>query len=759
MHSTFSSLRRLAGLTCVGAVLVLPALRSYAADATPDADAFPTFDSYVKISGQAPFMTGDRAAFADRSGTPNTGSFGIEDLFYSKDLSDSTTIKVNGRALDGSDDYLGSVNLSNDNVGSVDVGYKRFRTFYDGVGGFFPLADQFQAMSPQSLHVDRGSFWVNAKYGKSEGPVLTVSFHDDVRTGEKDSTIWAPEFNPSGISTIILNGGTVLLNPTTNLVSPANSVYVLPNVISLAEHHRTLDAGLTDKVGKITETLKVTLDWVNNLDTRYYEKYPNSIVNATTTTLTGKPTASGSYYQSRVLDDQESVDSKGLRILDQVEAKLSDKFNLEAGVTYHHVASYDGGEWITPSYGTTALAVFPTATAENIAANATVDDYVANLVLKYTPTKDWLAEAGIRDEYNVISDSGGFMTTALSSTATSLASTNVTTNYDPTYSHEDDHVLSPEVSLQYLGIKNVSLYANIDKRVNHGEQHWVNPFAETSTTGLGVVTTTFPAPINDVFFQNANQDYMNAKIGANWNASTEFTLRAEIFRKDHQNQFGGTVDPTITKSFGGLFATGYEFTGLKLSAVYKPMPQLSFTTRYQPQDGNMSVLGSTITGGNGTEITSGKTRVQTISETVDWAPYRQIYVQGNINVAYNYIETAYPIVVQSLTTNYATPIQNANNNYITGTALCGFVLDKQTDAQIQGAWQQATNYNPQIAAGGQPYGASFFMESITAGLKHKFNNRLMGDAKIGYLRSTDGTTGGFTNYKGPLAYVSLSYSL
>src|ERR1035438_5443945 len=94
MHATFSSTRRLAGLTCVGALLALPALRSLAADAPSEADAFPTFESYIKISGQAPFITGDRAAFADRSGEPNsTGAYGIEDLFYSKDLSDSTTIK------------------------------------------------------------------------------------------------------------------------------------------------------------------------------------------------------------------------------------------------------------------------------------------------------------------------------------------------------------------------------------------------------------------------------------------------------------------------------------------------------------------------------------------------------------------------------------------------------------------------------------------------------------------------------------------
>ena len=114
--------------------------------------------------------------------------------------------------------------------------------------------------------------------------------------------------------------------------------------------------------------------------------------------------------------------------------------------------------------------------------------------------------------------------------------------------------------------------------------------------------------------------------------------------------------------------------------------------------------------------------------------------------------TTTPPLVQS-------PIVNSNNNYVTSSVLIGFVLDKRTDAEVQTVWQQADNYNPQVALGGQPYGAAFLYESATAGLKHKFSDRLFGEAKAGYLRSTDGTTGYFTNYRGPLAYVSLEYQL
>jgi hypothetical protein len=173
----------------------------------------------------------------------------------------------------------------------------------------------------------------------------------------------------------------------------------------------------------------------------------------------------------------------------------------------------------------------------------------------------------------------------------------------------------------------------------------------------------------------------------------------------------------------------------------------------------MSVVGSTVNGGDGSEVTSGKARTQKIGETVDWSPYKQVYFQASINVVYDYLETAYPVVVVSTTTNVATPIENANNNYVSGTVLCGFVLDKLTDAQIQGSWEQANNYNPQIATGGQAFGSSFLIESVTVGVKHKFADRLFSDAKVGYLRSTDATTGNFTNYRGPLAYVSVTYSL
>jgi hypothetical protein len=129
-------------------------------------------------------------------------------------------------------------------------------------------------------------------------------------------------------------------------------------------------------------------------------------------------------------------------------------------------------------------------------------------------------------------------------------------------------------------------------------------------------------------------------------------------------------------------------------------------------------------------------------------------------MAFNRLQTAYPIVtVVTTSPSVAMPIQNSNNNYVTGSILAGFVLNKETDIRLQATYAHSDNYNPQIALGGQPYGAGFDEKSVTAGVKCKMSSRWIIDGKVGYLYRTDATTGGFTNYRGPLAYLGLTYSL
>lgn len=196
MYSNSPCYRFAAALICGAAYLLIPRPSVFADQATDPSDPFPSFESYIKVSGLAPWSSGNGAAFQKGTNSPTAGAGGIEDMFYTKDLTDNTTVAFQGKAMGGSDDYLAKFDLSTANVGDINIGYKSFRTFYDGIGGFFPLNDAFQAMTPERLHVDRGTFWADLKLARPDKPVFTLSFHDETRTGEKDSTIWGLLVNP-----------------------------------------------------------------------------------------------------------------------------------------------------------------------------------------------------------------------------------------------------------------------------------------------------------------------------------------------------------------------------------------------------------------------------------------------------------------------------------------------------------------------------------------------------------------------------------
>jgi hypothetical protein len=735
MNTILTSARR-ALLLCAGAALMIPGVRA-ADQADALKDAFTQPDSYIKISGQAASITGDGAAYAathvDQS--PSTGVVGIEDFRYAKDLSDVNSLLIKGHSMEGSHDYLANVTLTNNNYGSLDVGYSRYRIYYDAVGGFFPQTDLFEKSAPEAVYVNKAAFWAIAKLAKENCPVFTLSFRDEVRTGMKDSTDWAAVINPLSTVTAGALVGTAL---------PANTPFIAPNVMTLDEHHVIVEGSMVGTFGKVSDTFRATVETVNNDDSRAYVRYgPTSNVIADPTVL--------------VNDDSELTRRTSFRALNEAEVKFSEKISLDVGLTYLHSTQAMGGNWLTPTYSSTANTVYVANTAAAIYGSARVDNYIGNLTLKLKPVKDLDVDLAYRAEDFVVGSQGGFLNTTLATGAKVVAG-NITANNELTYSHYSDHVNTPEVSVEYTGIEKVTLYGSISAMQNRGNQHWINPYAAITTTGAGVVTTA-GAKVSSIFFQSADQDYEDAKVGVNWNATNQVTLRLEGFRKDHENKFIGASDIIGTASFGSLYVTGYNLDGFKGSLILKPFNELSFSTRYRAQDGNMSVMGNAATNGNSTEVTSGRLRSQQICETVDYTPVKQVYLEGSVAVNYNYIQTAYPVVVVSSTTNIATPIQNANNNYVSSSALAGFVLEKNTDLQLQGVWTTANNYNPQIALGGQPYGASFRDLSLTAGLKHKFTDSVYGECKFGYLRRSDNTTGGFTNYHGPLAYASITCAL
>jgi hypothetical protein len=735
MNTKILSLFRRAGVLSSGLLLVssLPAL---AADKA-EADAFPVRESYVKITGQAASISGSESSFQSRTQQPaNTGA-GIEELRIVRDLSKTTSLTIDGKALTGSEDYLGSFKITKNEVGSIEAGYKRFRTFYDGVGGFFPLNGQWNTLATQDLHVDRSKFWIEGTVNQPGAPVFTLRYVNELRNGQKDSTIWGS----SSLTGLPFN-----LAP--NPVNPARKMS--PSYISLGERHEEVELSMRHKIGKTSIRLALIGDQFNNVDTRYVTNFPGEVTPwsiaslATAAQPAAKAVVAPTNWNNQVrIAETEGMQSRTTGARFESATPLTDKLTLKVNAAYEliHTTVVGDRPLVTSTPTATGVVFVTTNNYSGLTGGTRLKDYVGNIGLDWKPTKEVFVKLAYRAQEEYLRASSSYTVISASGTpATTLAST-------PRigWSKLDQDVSTPVLEVRYTGIKDLALYFNGSQRDLSG--------VERNTSAYNPLTA-----INGTLaIQNVSEDHANYTFGANWKASPFLTLRGEVYQKGHTDGTAG-----FETRVGDYYLLDSKNNGFKLSAVAKVSPALGFTTRYVYQRSEMTCTGF-LPNYPAYDSLNGKNHM--ISESIDWTPNKSFYAQVNANWIFNVISTIYPRagITPATATNNAFDtnrvVQNANNNYVTAGFLTGWTVDKDTDAQVQWNYYRADNGDSAISALTMPYGVMVKDMSVTVGLKHRFNDKWIGHAKIGYFDSANDTTGGRANYHGPMAYLSFDYGL
>lgn len=710
--------------------------------ATPAVDLFPNYDSYIKITGKTADVKGNGSSFARRMQFPENGAWGIEALRLNKDINDATALSVEGKALVGKEDYLGAFKLTKNEVGTFDVGYKRYRTFYDGIGGFFPLNNRWMQLANPELHTDRAKFWAEAKIERPNAPKFEFRYTNELRTGRKDTTIWGD----TDLTGVPVYYGTSSSGASALNVYSSNRK-IVPNTIELNERQQNWLGAVKHSVGNTDLEFEILHNTAKNNDNRSVVRYPGELQNYPRQTATSTPQIYPAETVSNMIlgYDRQMLDSSTTTYTGKFETKFTEAVSLFGGLLYSKGSADIGGDRQMTTYFPTAVGVvtavggFVGATGRPAYSYTTTDGKVdekvlaANVGLKYKPTSDFYGSLALKYEKT---DIDGHNTTLYTSTRVDQATgaKTVIASSAPNVADRSEKSWIPEAEVRYTGIKGLALYGTFDYRHSPGDVYGSSTGATTGG-GLGSAVTSY---------DNVKLNHAHYKFGANWTVNPVVTLRGEIYYKDHTNGFYG-----YNTSAGSSFVMGYEFFGQKISAVVKPQSNLSFTTRLVHQTGKMDL---TVDGG--TNMTSNDAKNYQFGETVDWAPTPQIYTQANVNVVFNTIQTGYPVVGGAGND----VLHNADNNYYNGNLLVGWVVEKDTDATIEYTFYRADNYKvPNYAT--QWYGAGVKEFTVAAGLKHRFSDKLVGSIKLGYFKSTNETTGGNTNFKGPMAYISFDHAL
>ncbi len=694
-------------------------------------------DNLIKVSAQATDFSGHRASSQARTQVFRNLSGGIEELSIGRELDKTTTLQIDGRALPGAEDYLAQFRLTRTEVGSFEAGYKRFRTFYDGAGGFFPLNNAWLPIHPRALFVDRGRFFATATVALPKQPVFTFRYTNETRSGRKDSTIWG-DTDFTGVPIYSLSS----LNPVS-----ANRK-IIPAYLQLGERHESWEASVRHLIGTTRVFLSVGGGRIDNLNTRSIDRYPGELrpfpAIAANPPVLVPPWLANNENQGF---DQQGLEQDRLTLMGKVEKPLGDSLKLFAEASRFTtdgdiVASrLISAKLQTPVGVKNEIGLFtpggrpPYSYTSTGAVESTVLTGVAGV--EATPAPGLRLSAAVKaEDYS----SRGKATANYISTMV-VQATGVTTPVPLTGQHEssiDEKVWVPELEVRYTGFRNCTFYGSWDYRRAPGDEYL--RYGGITTSSGGPVVLASPVIATD----RVKERHHNALAGTTWNATRVLTFRAEVFTKDHENRFTGTG-----ANLGGYYVLDYDIRGARVTAEVKPAPGLSFKTRYVHQRGKAAIASDGYLEGD-----SNDSKRHQIAETIDWNPGKSLYVQANVNVVFDKTSTAYPRAGGSAND----VLRNADNNYWNGSLITGFAVDKVTDAQLTVTYYKADNYNPAILAS-DPLGAGARDVAAYLGLKRKFSPKLLGHARAGYLDSRNETTGGNTNFRGPLGYLAIEYGL
>lgn len=723
----------LAGALCLSAHVI-------AAGATTETDALPTFDeNYIKFSAGGMQINGSKAAAQARTRIPKVGAAGIEAFNYTRELSKVTTLEMDGQALPGSEEYLAQFRLTKNEVGSFEAGYKTFRTFYDGAGGFFPGNNVWLQISPRALNVDRGKFFVNATVNLPKAPVWTLRYSNETRDGRKGSTILG-DTSFTGIPNYSLSS----LNP----VSIARKI--LPAYIELDERLQTLEASVRQTFGKTTATLSLVGTRIDNSSSRNVDRFVGEL--RPFPTIPANPVTVIAPQLSN--NPNRGFDIQGLKedawtLSGRVETELSDTMSFYAGARFRTSdGDITGSRLITLTMNSNAGQIsgvggFASAGrppySYNSAGTVKTDIYTANVGLNVKPSKDLAVDVGVKaEDSNITANSQAtYISTFMNQTTGAVAAPQRDTGTKT--GKYTEKVWAPELNARYTGISKLTLFGAVDYRTAPGDERRSDFGVGPGPAGSTIVLASASSNADKV-----KEKQLNAKVGGSWAPDSRINVRAELFTKGHENRFDG-----YGVSAGGLYILDYDIEGARITATVRPAPTWTCSTRYVVQRGKTATTTDVYATGE-----AGNSKRHSISETVNWAPTRSFFVQGDATLVYDSLSTAYPRA--GGTANDV--LRNADNNYWNGSLLAGFVIDKVTNAHVQATYYKANNYEPALAAATVPYGASGKEYGINFGVTRKFSDRWLASAKVGYFESKNATLGGNADFRGPLGFVSTQYA-
>lgn len=675
------------------------------------------------------FVSGNDAGMMRRTQTNGDFYGGIDTFQYSQALDKSTTLTLDGHALPGLEDYEANLNITRADIGYIKAGYKQFRTWYDGTGGY--LADPGQQFGTpllgDELSVDRGELFFEAGLRMEHLPEITFSYKHAYRDGEKDSLTWG-EGQASNLS---------------------NEFKLTPALWLIDESSDTFELDIEHTLGNTDLGMGLVYEHASVSNTRVNEK-------GYATTVTTPATTNANAYRAAVQNDDYTLDLFAGNI--HSVTRFNDKLWLSGGFAYNSVnTDTEGGYRSFNGYpgnnGSYPYSVFRgtrggDAFYRNMQGGAEVSQVIGNLNLMWAPIEDLTITPSLRFEHENQSSWNSINSYTVVAPGTSTY---------PAYGADSD--LNETISaldIRYKGVTDWVFYA---------KGQWGN---ENETVNRANVSPGDPLT-RDWLKSDINIDEQEYTLGANWYPIRCLSFAVQGFHADRDQSLDhtGYNNPLGTQGAQTLRPIMVEHEtetdDLNLRMTWRPLGNVSLVTRYDyasTEYNNMGVHwspGSVAAGPPASliwpEVQSGLITSNILSESITWSPMERLYLQASGSWVWSQTD------VDQVGTS------NEDNDYLTASLSAGYAIDDKTDLTGSFTYYGASNYAAMTApttatAASMGYGLNTEEYGVSLTLTRVLTANMVWNLRYAFMTSqTTGSlqdqSGGFNDFTAQMVSTGL----
>lgn len=670
----------------------------------PEAEAEAEFTNWVTLSLGGVSLNGDAAAFQERHWIDDGIFGGIEELHWEPKVGDKATLKIDGRALGGIEDYLASVELTVTDVGYIKAGYRKFRTWYDGHGGYFPPNDLFFDIYDNDFSIDRENIWIELGLRLPKWPEMTFRYERQSREGEKDSTSW---------------GDTTL----TGLPGPNNVRNIVPTFLGIDETRHIFALDLKHAFGKTDVGVGVRYETQEMDNTRNVRRRP------------GEPTT------DRIFTQRDQLDYDLFSTHFYQTTRINKKIQFSTAYMFTTLNSDIGG---TRIYGQSYDPVFDPLYARRQRRDegfldqfggSRLDQHVATLNLSWRPTKDWVVIPSFRYEHNDLNSMGNAVETVVAPTGP------IVVLFEPLEARSERSFdsVTEALEVRYTGLKKWTFYAKGEWMQEDLEQI-ERDFELTEDEPSLLIGRDTDGDIN-------SQKYV---VGANWYPKTWLNVATQYYKKIYENEYDHPFDTTPNNAPAGdrypAFLRDQDFNvdDFNIRVTWRPISNFTSVSRYDFQKATVDTRGDFLATVQSADITA-----HILSESITWSPLPRLYIQGAVHYVLNETDTPADQRVGMV-------VQDMENNYWNGSVTAGYALSDKTDLQVNYFYYRADNFQDNSLVS-VPYGSDAEEHAVTATLNHEFSKNIRGTLKYGFFNNRTDAYGGRHNYDAHLLATSLQY--